>query len=357
MRDGPLVSVVMPVHNAERTLRACLSSVFQNRDVPYEVIVVDDASTDGSSEIALGFPCVVLSLERGMMAANCRNLGARHARGEILLFFDSDQLMPPDAIGALARTLQEQPEIDAVVASLGPDTPESGFFSQFKNYRHYFVHQMANADGSTLASGLTAIRKSVFERYGGFEPAYGPSSVEDIALGYRLFRDGRRILFRPDVQVVHLKGYTLWSLVVSDIRDRAIPWTALLLRDRMWRDDLNISRANRASVALSGAILPTLAGLRGWWRLAAPGSCIVAIGLLNRDLVRAGAGRFGVPFALKTLAFLPVMYFCQGVGFVAGVLAHATGRGIHGVAAPSEVPYRVLGAPVEESEPRSTAPV
>jgi len=221
--------------------------------------------------------------------------------------------------------------------------PRPGFFSQFKNFRHYYLHQTAETDGSTLASGLTAIRKQVFDRYGGFEPAYGPSSIEDIALGYRLTRDGRRILFRPDVQVMHLKGYTFWSLVVSDVRDRAIPWTALR-RDRMWSDDLNISHASRLSVALSAAIPLSFAGLRGWSRIAVPGVCAGVIGVLNRHFVSA-AGRLGALFALKTLAFLPVMYFIHGVGFVAGLAVYSTQRGVKRDPHGADTPYTRLTAP------------
>jgi len=342
MTGKPEVSVVIPVHNAARTLRACLESVFENEGVAYEVVVVDDASTDDSIAIALEFPCTILVLGHSIRAANCRNLGATHARGDVLLFFDADQIMPPDTVGGLWQALHDDPDVVAAVASLAPDTPEPGFFSQFKNFRHHYVHQQADAEGMTLASGLTAIRRSVFEGYGGFEPAYGPSSIEDVALGYRLARDGRRILFRPDVQVTHLKGYTFRSLLVSEIRDRAIPWTALLLRDRMWRNDLNIGVSNSASVGFAGAGFAALVGLRGWPRAVVPASATAAIWLLNCDLLEAMARRYGPAFLAKALAFLPVMYLYQGLGFVAGIVAHATGRGLHGGSGPTEAPHRVL---------------
>lgn len=352
--DHPEVTVVIPAHNAGRTLRACLSSVFENRGVPFEVIVVDDASSDDSRDVALEFPCTVLRLERSIMAASCRNLGALHARGEILLFFDSDQVMPADMILSLTSTLRDHPEVAAAVASLAQDTPESGFFSKFKNLRHHHAHQEASVEGWTLASGLTAIRKPVFDHYGGFEPSFGPSSVEDIALGYRMSRDGRRIVFRPDVHVTHLKGYTLWSLIRSDVRDRAVPWTVLLLRDRMWRNDLDISLSKRASVALSGAILPAFLVLRGRRRVVVPALLAGSIAGLNWSLLQA-ASRRGPGFLLRSAAFLPVMYFAQGVGFVIGLIAHASGRSISKEAA-TDVRYELLRGASSASNGDGAAP-
>ena len=73
-----------------------------------------------------------------------------------------------------------------------------------------------------------AIRRDVFLDLGGFEPAFAGASIEDIALGYRMVLLGHRIRFVPDIQLVHLKGYTLAQMVRSDIFHRAIPWTGLI---------------------------------------------------------------------------------------------------------------------------------
>ena len=87
----PAVSVIIPAHNAGELLPSCLESVFASAGVSCEVILVNDASTDETERIARSFGCRVISLKSNIMAANCRNLGSRHARGEILVFFDADQ--------------------------------------------------------------------------------------------------------------------------------------------------------------------------------------------------------------------------------------------------------------------------
>lgn len=329
--SAPPVSVIIPAHNAEATLPASLASVFGSRGVGYEVLVVNDASTDATEAIARRFPCRVVSLEQNIMSANCRNLGAELATGGILVFFDADQLMTPDTLRQYAEALDAHPEADAVVGSLAPDTPMPGFFSRFKNFQHHHTHQTAEVEGATLASGLVAIRRSVFLALGGFEPAFAGASIEDIALGYRMRRAGHRIRFTPHIQIVHLKSYSLRSMVRSDVLHRAIPWTGLMLRERIFRSDLNTRSGNVASVTLAwlapAALLAASVGWgRGWGVAAAAG--LVGIWLLNRGFLRAGWRAFGGWFAVRSAAFLPVMYFYHGVGLLAGIAAYLFGGSV-----------------------------
>ena len=335
---APAVSVIIPAHDAEALLRRSLESVLRSEGVTFEVIVVDDASTDGTATVAREMACRVISVRENIMAANCRNLGASHARGEILVFFDADQLMEPDTLRRYAETLGKHADVDAVVGSLASDTPVPGFFSRFKNFQHHYTHQTADREGSTLASGLMAVRRHVFSELGGFEPAFGGATVEDIALGYRMRRLGHRILFEPSIQIVHLKGYTLRQLIRSDIVLRAIPWTGLMLRERVVRNDLNTRSGNVASVALAWLVPPALvAAVLGWARGSsiasttawiASAAAVGLITLLNRRFLAAARGRLGCWFALRAAAFLPVMYLYHGVGLIAGVLAYARGASV-----------------------------
>ncbi|MCB9833863.1 MAG: glycosyltransferase family 2 protein [Planctomycetes bacterium] len=320
----PAVSVIVPAFDAGATLRSCLASIFANRDASFEVIVVDDASRDDTLSIALEFPCRVIHLDANIRAANGRNLGAEFARAELLIFFDADQLMEPDTIRRFLDEFAADPAVAAVVASFRHDTPIAGFFTRFKNLRHHHVHQVARRVGATLASGFMAIRKSVFAAEGGFEPAFGTSSIEDIALGITLARKGHKIVFSPDNQVTHLKSYTLGELLLSDVRDRAIPWTELMLRERIWRDDLNTSSGNVLAVALSWLLplAPFLAMPYGWM-LA--GLCLAGIWLVSAGLLRRAWRHFGFSFLLGSAAFLPLMYFAHGLGLVLGLANYLLG--------------------------------
>jgi len=340
----PEVSVVVPAHNAAADLPACLESVLRSAGVTFEVIVVNDASTDETEAVARRYGCRVVTVARNIMSANCRNLGARHARGEILVFFDADELMAPDTLRRYVEVLREDPGIAAVVGSLAAETPASGFFSRFKNFQHHFTHQTAARDGATLDSGRMAVRRAVFEQLGGFEPAFAAASIEDIALGYRMTRAGHRIRFEPAIQVVHLKHYTLGGMVRSDIFYRAIPWTGLMLRERVFRNDLNTRRGNVGSVVaawlIPAAVLAGAAGLRaGWWVAAA---ALLTIWLLNGAFLAAGARRLGARFALGAAVFLPFMYFYHGLGLLAGVLSYLFGGSVARDRPAPSAEYRVI---------------
>jgi len=340
----PEVSVVIPAHNAADFLPSCLASIFSSEGVTFEVILVNDASTDDTERIAHEHSCRVITMKTNIMSANCRNLGAQHARGEILVFFDADQLMPPDTLRKYVSMLRANPDIDAVVGSLAADTPMPGFFSKFKNFQHHHTHQTANPEGATLDSGRLAIRRRVFEALGGFEPAFGSASIEDIALGYRMYRRGHRIRFDPSIQVTHLKHYSLRQMVRSDILHRAIPWTGLMLRERVFRSDLNTRSGNVGSVVLAWLLPAGLcAGLIGWaegWWLA--GGTAVLIWVLNWAFLSASRRQFGWWFVVRSALFLPLMYFYHGVGLVAGVIAYMSGASVARMREAPVVDYKVI---------------
>jgi hypothetical protein len=132
------------------------------------------------------------------------------------------------------------------------DAPESAdFLSQYKNLMHHFVHQRSRREACTFWSGCGAIRREVFLEHGGFDESYERPAIEDIELGYRLFQAKRKLVLDPRIQVKHLKKWTFWGLLKSDVLDRGIPWTELILRDRRMPNDLNLQLSQRVSVALS----------------------------------------------------------------------------------------------------------
>jgi hypothetical protein len=116
---------------------------------------------------------------------------------------------------------------------------------------HRYVHQSGKAEAGTFWSGCGAIRRSVFLQHGGFDEGYRRPAIEDIELGYRLSAAGHRIVLDHGLEVKHLKRWTFVNLVKTDIFDRGMPWTELILRDGNMPNDLNIQLSQRVSVALA----------------------------------------------------------------------------------------------------------
>src|SRR5687768_8248493 len=104
------VSVVIPCHNGEAFLEETLLSVRAQLRQPDEIIVVDDASTDGSAEIArrLGATCIPTGVNVGLPAA--RNFGIRHARGSLIALLDADDVWLPDHLRSVVDLLERHPE-------------------------------------------------------------------------------------------------------------------------------------------------------------------------------------------------------------------------------------------------------
>lgn len=254
------ISILIPVYNGGKTLAVCLESVYKSAYTQFECIVVDDHSSDDSTVIAEAFNTRIIRLEEQMGAAFARNKGAEAARGNVLLFIDSDVKIYPDSLEKIVKTFEENPDIAALFGSYDDQPGCPDFFSQYKNLFHHYTHQISREDASTFWSGCGAIKREVFKEVGGFnQRRYANASIEDIELGSRLTSRGYRVLLCKDLQVKHLKQWTFISLLRADIFYRAVPWSKLMLERHEIIRDLNLQMSDRISaglVCMSVGILP-----------------------------------------------------------------------------------------------------
>ena len=248
-----MISIIIPVLNGSKFIRACLDGVFSSENRDYECIIVDDGSTDGTQEIACDYDIQLLQLSEGPYGpAYARNQGADLATGDILFFVDADVVIKADTLSMIIASFEQYPTYAAVFGSYDKSPREGGFISQYKNLFHHYVHQQANEEGGTFWSGCGAIRRDIFLAMGGFDYERFPKpSIEDIDLGIRLQENGYKIRLEKDIQVKHLKRWTLIGLVLTDVLDRAIPWTTLILQSNKLPNDLNLKFAQRLSAGLT----------------------------------------------------------------------------------------------------------
>jgi glycosyltransferase involved in cell wall biosynthesis len=261
---APTVSVIIPVYNSAEMLRQCLSRLRQSTATDYECIVVDDGSTDASAEVAAEFNAIVLHSGGRRGPAFARNLGAKKAQGRILFFLDADVCVYPTTLERVLLNFKQDPALTAVIGSYDDEPESQDFLSMYRNLMHCYVHQHGHPDASTFWSGCGAILKSVFDEYSGFDESYGRPAIEDIELGYRLSRDKKKLALDTNIQVKHLKRWSFFNLVKTDILDRGVPWTELILRDRFIPNDLNVQLSQRVSVALV-FILIGITGAAAWY--------------------------------------------------------------------------------------------
>jgi geranylgeranyl pyrophosphate synthase/GT2 family glycosyltransferase len=332
-KTAPEVSVVLSVHNGGQQLRDCLASLARNREHFAELLVVDDGSTDDAIDDALELGARVLRVASRRGPANGRNVGAMAASGDILLFLDADVCVHDDAIPRIRQRFAQDEDLGALFGSYDTDPAAPQLVSQFRNLLHCFVHQTSNQRASTFWSGCGAIRREIFLESKGFDVSYSVACIEDIELGSRLVREGIRIALDPLIQVRHLKRWTLWAMIDTDIRRRGICWTRLILLSHRMPNDLNLRHSSRVSVALTGlfCVLGVVLGggaLAGgmdgllWRQTTILPLLLVSITALNLPFYRFLAARRGHRFAAAAVPLHLIYFFCCGTAFGLGLAIH-----------------------------------
>jgi glycosyltransferase involved in cell wall biosynthesis len=317
------VSFVVPSFQAERTLAASIESIRASAPPSHEVIVVDDGSLDGTLEIARELADVVITRPCQGGAARCRNDGARVARGDILVFVDSD------AVAGLLRHFKEG--ADAAFGAYEPLPPPEvrNVATTYKNLLHHYTHLHGDRDASTFWSGFGAVRREAFLAVHGFDTAATTGAdVEDIHLGYRLRAAGYRIVLDPNLQVQHHKRYTVRGVIASDVFHRAVPWTRAMLQMRTYRKDLNL----RSGALLGGLVsvaIPATAIASIWvgpLLLLLAGALVVLWFMLHRRVLSYFARAWSVRGAAASAGMLYLYYWYGFAGSAMGAAAYVLRR-------------------------------
>lgn len=226
----PGFSIIIPVRNGEKTLPDTLRSIANLEGDMVEVIVVDDASTDGTADLAEKAGAKVISMPAPSGPAAARNRGAREASYELMVFTDSDVLLPKKLLEQLAQNF-ESAGADCVQGTFSEVCPYADFYSQYKNlYNRFVINQLPDWIDTTYTS-LTAVKKEAFLQCGGFDEGITTASVEDRTLGRNLIRHGYRIWLDRCLEVVHNKKLNAWGFFRNQFR-RSRDLAKLMLRSR-----------------------------------------------------------------------------------------------------------------------------
>ena len=317
MNSNPFVSIIIPAHNASQYLDRCLIAVAKSTYSSFELIVVDDGSIDDTAEIGRKNGAKVFKLQRQAGPAAARSWGSKKANGEILFFVDADVLIKPDTVERVVADLATHENISAVFGTYDDSPTAQNFISQYKNLQHHFVHQHSSREASTFWAGCGAIRREVFHRVGGFDQhRYEKPSIEDIELGYRMKKMGYRILLDKDLQVKHLKQWSLLTLLRADIFYRAVPWSKLIIKSGEMIDDLNLQLSAKISailIGLSVGLLPVILFKPQLIYLILVFLLIIII--LNYKFYKFLSNRNGILFSVSTFPLHLLYYFYSGLIF------------------------------------------
>jgi GT2 family glycosyltransferase len=202
------IVVVVPAHDAQRTLAACVESALSGTRAPTAVVVVDDASSDHTPKVALTLaqthPAVrVVQLPQNRGPASARNAGAAAAReADAFFFLDADTELDPDALARFAARLEEA---DAVCGIYAPVPLNAGLAARYKallDHFHFARRGVVAYDGFTGSCG--GVRAGAFEAVGGFdETLRAGDDYENELFGYRLSAAGLRTVLDPEIRARH----------------------------------------------------------------------------------------------------------------------------------------------------------
>lgn len=306
------LSVVIPVRNSPAQLKVCLEALLKNRLDEIEILVVDDASSDETPDVAaalageIDVPLRLLRLERRLGPAAARNAGMRAACNRHVLFLDADIVLPEHAIQSLMETVENnamRPEIAGAMGVYSEQIPWTDYISDYKNLHVCFLHQTTETLSPYLHTPILCINRDVLEAEGGFDSSL--ETAEDFRMGVKLGSKGYRFIMDRRVQGTHLKRLSVRALLKEDWR-RVRDLLSIQLGER---EQKFIYRAHRLSRLLSAALpLPTLAlsGVAVWihWLAWVAAPLWIGFGISNQGFLRYVWRRRNLLFALKAYGMM-----------------------------------------------------
>lgn len=216
MNSALPLSVVVVVRDDAATLDRALGAILAS-EIPrddYELIVVDDASSDESTTIAARYADAVVRLGGKQCGpAYARNRGADLARGEVVGFVDADAMVKPDTLPGMREMLDRHPGLDAIAVSRDAAPAEGNFASQYWNLLVHYGERRHVLIQDSFPSGCTAIRRSVLLEVGMYDEwRFGTASLESVELGKRVADAGYGVLLSRELEFRQLKRWNLLSV-------------------------------------------------------------------------------------------------------------------------------------------------
>jgi glycosyltransferase involved in cell wall biosynthesis len=319
------ISVIIPNYNGQQTISTCLDALNRSRYDNFEVIVVDDASNDGSSELIEKYPCKLIRISDHTGAARARNIGAKNSSGRILFFIDADCVVLPDTLSRVNSAYNENGRSSVLGGTYTSLPRDKGFFSIFQSIFINYSETKKISSPDYIAAHAMIIDRVSFEKSGGFSEDFLPI-IEDVEFSHRLKRNGFSLRMVPGLMVQHIFNFSLIASLKNAYRKTKY-WTLYSLRS----GDI-LSDSGTASTELKVNVLSHLLVIISLVASILERDPFYLFGIVllliinlyaNRKFLRALYDVKGALFALLSAAYYLFIYpFPVGIGAVAGNVMH-----------------------------------
>jgi len=208
-----MISIIIPAYNAEKPLPACLCSLL-NQSINasgYEIIVVDDGSSDNTGMVVKGFKSVNLLRQKNQGPAAARNEGVKHAKGNIILFTDSDCVPNRDWIEQMILPFKRDNDIAGVKGTYR--TKQRSLAARFVQIEYEDKYDLLRKSKyiDFIDTYSAAFKRDVFRKFRGYDTEFPVACAEDVELSYRISKKGYKMVFNPKAVVYHTHPNTIRS--------------------------------------------------------------------------------------------------------------------------------------------------
>lgn len=207
MRKKVIISIIIPCFNAKKHIKRCFDSILRSKFPSFEVIVVDDGSTDSSVKLVKELTSSRVKLienKKNLGPARARNIGAKKSQGRYLLFLDVDTEIKKDCLKAIVNKFEEDKKIGAIQANL--DT--AGHFLSYFGFPYEIKAEKKEKLIFGASTAGMGIRKKLFEKIKGFDEDYLIYG-EDTDLSWRIWLTGYQVLYLPQAKAYHFQKSSL----------------------------------------------------------------------------------------------------------------------------------------------------
>lgn len=276
----PLVSIIVPVHNHPLVTFTCLKSIAEGETtVPFEVVVVDDCSSDDTPRMLAGISGIqIVRNETNLGFIGSCNVGAKRAQGKYVLFLNNDTIVQPHWLEELVQTFELVPDAGLVGAKLlYPDGSlqeagsivwndgsawNYGRFDEAEKPEYCYLREVDYCSGACIV-----LPTELFSQLGGFDDRYAPAYGEDSDLAFKVRQAGKKVLYQPKAEIVHFEGTSSGTKVSQGVKRHQVinkeklfhKWASVLIRHAApgERPELERERAVTKRILVVDACTPT----------------------------------------------------------------------------------------------------